>query len=164
MFPSAASSPNHAPSLCGTWLQRADPGQVLGTRQVQHVSQIAAVPETIERKMTLFRFTPFSPRAVEYKFLFGLLAPGAPSPNPRGRTMKKMRSIFKAGQVLEVSPVSTLTRLAVTMIPHSRRCISPAPLRALSPAHLLPKPPTPLRDIRSCTIRDLSAVNEPKLV
>ncbi len=63
-------SGSSGPILANYW------GGTCQTSQVQHVSQIAAVPETIEREISLFHFTLFSPHAVEYKFLSILLTPG----------------------------------------------------------------------------------------
>ncbi len=95
-FPSTESPRNHAhsryfstlnttvasPSLFGSLPGSRGPipancwGGMCRPSQVQRVSQITAVPEAVEREITSFYFTPFSSRAVEYKFQSILQDPG----------------------------------------------------------------------------------------
>ncbi len=70
------------PILANCW------GGTCQTRQVQHVTQIATVPETTERETTLFHFTLFSLHAIEYKFSSVFLAPGEALNRPKNRPKK----------------------------------------------------------------------------
>ncbi len=86
IFPSAELTWSHAHSRNFSALNATVPGSsgpilancwagTCWTSQVQHVSQIAAVPETLGREMTFLSFLPACCR-IAYKFPSVFLAPG----------------------------------------------------------------------------------------